>query len=282
MSLQQQSEIQSLCKKYEVNLVKTGELSKKYNCIVFTQAYNEQRHASAFLENIRSYSDGVVVLDDGSTDGTGELFMGDQVVIHLRRPVNSMFNDFNNRNLLMELGVVLNTRWLLFLDLDERLDTSGIPAFKWLTKLPGLDFVRFRYVHLWDSPDQFRTDYPHSEQGVQYRLKMIRRKDAMLISDPRRMHFELKPYRSEREMRSHLLVLHLGSLLKEDRQRRYNVYKSLDPDNQCQSSYEHLVSTHVRFGKVHELFTPWHKVVFNDWLSYIRMIRNVLIKRRKK
>ncbi len=273
------SRLEALCQSYQVSVVKAEGLTDRYRCVAFTQAYNERRHAQAFLNNVRLFCDRLVVLDDGSTDDTGSFFIDNQVMIHLRREKNSGFNDYSNRSLLMETGRLVNTRYMLFLDLDERIDPLYSTAFKWLLRLKGLDHVRFPYVHVWDQECQYRTDYPHSRKGVQYRLKMIRKKAQMNIQDKKRLHFELKPYTTTREMNTQVLITHLGNLEPENRWRRYSMYKKLDPGNQCQSSYEHLVARQVKTMPVATLHKSTFTVIVSDLLAYLSMLASRVIPR---
>ena len=271
-------DLDRICRAYGVNIVKADDLDGKYSCILFTQAYNERQHARDFLENVSHFTDKVIILDDGSTDGTGEEFMDDRVMIHLRREENSNFDDYSNRSLLIELGILVNTRWMLFLDLDERIDPSYSKVFRWLLNFSRADQVKFRYVHLWNSPEQYRTDYPHSIKGVQYRLRMIRKKGKMELLENKRLHFELQPYKTDWEMKTQVLIAHLGSISPEDRKRRYENYKTLDPDNRCQSSYEHLIAGDTPVNNLSELKKTTWKVAVEDIKSCLYMLIGLLKK----
>lgn len=271
-------DLERICRAYGVDIVKADDLDGRYSCILFTQAYNEKQHARDFLENASHFADKVVILDDGSTDGTGEEFMDDRVIIHLRREENSDFDDYSNRSLLIELALLINTRWMLFLDLDERIDPSCSKAFRWLLNFSGADQVKFRYVHLWNNPEQYRTDYPHSHDGVQYRRRMIRRKDKMELLENKRLHFDLQPYETTCEMTTQVLIIHLGSISQENRMHRYLKYKTLDPDNRCQSSYEHLIAENVSVKDLSELKKSTREVIIKDIKSYLYMLMCLLKK----
>lgn len=276
--IQHYKKLNDICNAYDIDIVKAEGVSDRYSCIVFTQAYNERHHVKEFLENISHFSEKVVIFDDGSTDGTGEEFQSDQVLIHLRRQENSGFNDYINRSLLIELGKLIDTKWMLFLDMDERIDPSYSNSFKFLLNFKLVEHIRFRYVHLWDKRSSYRTDYPHSNEGVQYRLKMIRRKDRMEIPKEKLLHFEMQPYNTEREIKSNVLILHLGSLLPENRKRRYELYKSLDPNNLYQSSYEHLISQNAKTKNIANLKKSTFKVILNDLRSYLQIVFNSISK----
>jgi len=212
------------------------------------------------------FADALVFLDDGSVDNTAAAFMDDAVIIHVKRNNNSAFDDFANRCLLFDIAKIINTKWLLFLDLDERLDLRYLKAFKSLLRKNNVELVRFRYVHLWDSDNKFRADYPYSNNGVQYRLKMMRKKESMQLNYNSKLHFELQPYESTLVLCSPILIIHWGNLKESDRRRRYNNYKKLDPHNESQSSYEHLISEDVILRNVKELY----KVNF---LSFVKKVK---------
>lgn len=73
---------------------------------------NEARHIEACIESLR-WTDGVVVLDSLSTDGTGDLARaaGAEVLIH------AFENYAQQRNVALE---AVEADWILFVDADER------------------------------------------------------------------------------------------------------------------------------------------------------------------
>ncbi|MCC5917872.1 MAG: hypothetical protein JJU02_11170 [Cryomorphaceae bacterium] len=237
--------IENLCTAEGLEVMHLGNLAEKFTCLCCVQAFNERGHVADFQKNISPFVDGFVLLDDGSTDGTSEVFDSTNMIVHLRRKTNSDFDDLSNRNVLFKIGEILNVHWLLFLDMDERLDAFYIKPFHRLLQTSKADLIRVRYVHAWNHPDQYRADYPYSNNGVQNRLKLIRKKSKMQIQCEKKLHFELIPYPNGLEDSSEVLVIHLGSLDPKIRKRRYDNYKKLDPKGAFQSSYDHLLDSDV-------------------------------------
>jgi dolichol-phosphate mannosyltransferase len=56
--------------------------------LVALPVYNEVRHVQAVLDEVRRYSENVLVVDDGSTDGTGEVLRARDDIVVLSHPKN--------------------------------------------------------------------------------------------------------------------------------------------------------------------------------------------------
>jgi glycosyltransferase involved in cell wall biosynthesis len=88
----------------------------------------------AFLRSAAQLADVVVALDDGSTDATARLLEGSPLVHRmLRNPPRKGFmgwDDHANRQRLLDAAADLAPDWVVFLDVDERLDAEDALAFR--------------------------------------------------------------------------------------------------------------------------------------------------------
>ena len=91
--------------------------------ICMLPARNAAAYIPGWLESVASFADGVVALDDGSTDGTAELLEAHPLVeILLRNPRRDGFqgwHDSTNRNRLLQAAGLLDPDWVIGIDADE-------------------------------------------------------------------------------------------------------------------------------------------------------------------
>jgi hypothetical protein len=106
------------------------------------------RFLPSWLDAVTQFADRIVVLDDGSTDGTAELLAGEQVEAY--PDVGIMFgNEWTARRKLWQLATK-GADWVLWLDADQ------LPSCDPRPFLRGAAAV-FRVYDLW-SDDTYRED----------------------------------------------------------------------------------------------------------------------------
>src|SRR5687768_3353830 len=95
---------------------------------------NGADHLPAYLAAAADLCDGVVALDDGSTDETGDILQANPLVkvvlTNPRRDSYAGWDDAANRTRLLEAASELDPRWILFLDADERIDAEDAAALR--------------------------------------------------------------------------------------------------------------------------------------------------------
>jgi hypothetical protein len=208
---------------------------------------DESRFLPGLLENLATQVDGVVALDDGSTDGSAALVRDHPLVLELlevRPGAQAELEDGRNHRALTEAAWKHGADWLLGVDADERLErgfrsraeeeiaraeTHGHPAV----------WVWFR--ELWDAPDQFRVD------GIwgQKRKACLFRSDPSHRFDDRRVHANWAswPPPDGDYPQGDLNIYHLRMIRPEDRRRRVERYRRIDPDNAIQpQGYDYLLN----------------------------------------
>ena len=205
---------------------------------------NERRFLPGWLANVLPEVDGVVALDDGSSDGSSELLADQPALLTLLRQEPRevhRWDDAANHRRLAQAATALGADWLLGVDADERLERGFGERVR---RLVGVrSSARAYHVHvreLWDRPDRMRVD------GIWGKKRSPRlfaaRPEA--IYDERTLHGFWAPLdarEGEDFRQADLYLYHLRMIRPEDRVARREKYLRLDPERRFQSiGYEYL------------------------------------------
>jgi len=97
------------------------------NILVAIPVYNEARHVAGVLREVRRYAENILVVDDGSTDGTGEALADFENIRVIRHQVNlgygrALINAFR-------CALCCGMDWIITLDCDGQHEPAVIPRF---------------------------------------------------------------------------------------------------------------------------------------------------------
>lgn len=107
------------------------------NVTVVILTKNEELNIASVIENAKSVSDNILVVDSGSTDKTVELARENGAKVVFRE----WDNDFSaQRNFALEY---VDTDWVLYLDADERLNERLVSDMKSVVEYEKLAMYRF-------------------------------------------------------------------------------------------------------------------------------------------
>lgn len=244
--------------------IRSGFGQESCPLLLLVQSYNESERICGFLRNASPLFDGIILLDDGSTDGTYSLADDDKLLMKVQKR-RDCFNDLQNRNILMDLSSFVDFELAVFLDVDEAFDGRFCDLRQYLgDKETDAYFVP--YIHLWDSENAYNADYPGSAGGICLRYKMMRNiGHARIYSDRGKLHFHQVPTIGRSGIADDLLIKHYGLLSESQRNAKYDFYKAEDTEK-SQSSYEHFKAsprlkdinsiTVEELKKLNEIFKP--------------------------
>uniref|UniRef100_A0A6C0I9A4 Glycosyltransferase 2-like domain-containing protein n=1 Tax=viral metagenome TaxID=1070528 RepID=A0A6C0I9A4_9ZZZZ len=224
---------------------------KKVPIILLTQCYNEEKNIKEFLENVSTFVDGIIVLDDGSTDNSWNLLNHEKILLKFKKK-RSNFNDLENRNLLLHLlqenfiKKGFDIQWIIWLDFDERIYGTVEYQLSLRNKLLSSNGVKQFYlfmVHMWDN-ENYNSTYPGSYKGIQNHLRIIRNDPTLKykIQSNQKLHFKLTFYTNEPEHPFPMLVKHLGRNSPELRLSKYNLYTKIYDLDHDQKEYNHFIN----------------------------------------
>jgi glycosyltransferase involved in cell wall biosynthesis len=185
----------------------------------------------------------VVALDDGSTDDTKARLAADPMVrVLLTNPVRDSYrgwDDSANRRRLLHAAAVVEPRWIMFLDADERLERSDAAALRRFVSdeaLPGFAYG-FRVFRMVADTGTFDP----SSLWLAYRLFAFEPGQHL---PAQRLHFIPVPTSIPHRLwlPTTLRIQHLGGSTAERRAARFKKYEEADPERQFQADYSNLLS----------------------------------------
>src|SRR5688500_17006240 len=92
-----------------------GTGARRVRLLALLAVRNGVRHLPGFLRNVAPQVDGIVALDDGSTDGTIELLAAEPAVLELirRPPDRPTWDEVGNHRALVAAALRHGAEWML-------------------------------------------------------------------------------------------------------------------------------------------------------------------------
>jgi glycosyltransferase involved in cell wall biosynthesis len=197
---------------------------------------NGADYLDRWLENVASFADEVVALDDGSTDDTYDILRSSSLVTNvLRNPRRETFhgwNDGENRRRLLEAAGALEPQFMLSLDADETVfepDTARLRSFLEHDALAASAFS-LRHLRCWG-------ELVSTQVHQVFRLFGYRTGQAF---HSQRLHFSPIPTSIDPRMWFHtsIRLLHHGAADDGAVAARASKYDEADPDRAFADGHE--------------------------------------------
>jgi glycosyltransferase involved in cell wall biosynthesis len=107
--------------------------------LIAIPVHNEARYVGAVLDKVKQYHGDILVVDDGSTDGTGAILAARKDVHVIRHPVNRGYGQS-----LIDAFCWAQCRgydWVITMDCDEQHEPEMIPEFIRQIELDDADII---------------------------------------------------------------------------------------------------------------------------------------------
>lgn len=218
---------------------------------------DEMRFLPQWFENVSTQVDGVVALDDGSSDGSAEFVASRGEVLQLiRNPPSDphVWDDAMNHRRLVEASWSHGPDWLIAIDADERIETGfRARAEREIARGRRRGHRAFR-VHvreIWDAPLYYRADGVWGAKSAA-RFFEARRDHEFHMQQ---LHCHWAPLNSMEHgdfPQADLVLYHLRMLTESDRRLRQARYQALDPDRKHQAiGYAYMTDpTGLRLARI--------------------------------
>jgi dolichol-phosphate mannosyltransferase len=114
--------------------------------LIAIPVHNEIKYVDSVLTQVKRYHDDILVVDDGSTDGTADRLAGRRDVRLIRHPVNRGYG----QSLIDAFAYARRDRydWVITMDCDEQHEPAMIPEFIRQIESDQWDIISgSRYLH---------------------------------------------------------------------------------------------------------------------------------------
>jgi hypothetical protein len=204
------------------------------------------RFLPGLFENLAGQVDGVVALDDQSTDGSRAFVESQPLVVELLTVppgTQDELEDGRNHRALVEAAWEHRPDWLLGIDADERVERGFRRRAEReiaRSERAGHTALWVPFRELWDAPDRVRLDGIWGEK----RKACLFAADREHRFDDRRVHAIWAPWppAGDDYPVADLRLYHLRMIRPQDRRARVERYHRIDPDSTWQEiGYDYLL-----------------------------------------
>jgi radical SAM superfamily enzyme YgiQ (UPF0313 family)/GT2 family glycosyltransferase/glycosyltransferase involved in cell wall biosynthesis/SAM-dependent methyltransferase len=209
---------------------------------------NEERWIKEVFDSIARFADGIVVLDDGSTDHTPEICKFHPAVVDYQRLEDPVRDQMRDKMLALKLAIAQKPDWIMGLDGDEPLENSAAPRiFSAIRNCPpDVSVLKIESLFMWNDMQHYRTDgiYKRICQERLFRLEGQDVESLRYLPTTFRENghcTRLPAGIRGREMEIDVKILHLGYMYPEVRARRHEYYRKRDPQEFARGDYDHLL-----------------------------------------
>ena len=221
-------------------------VDRKPSIILLVQFHNEIESLPGFFTSVLPHVDGIIGLNDGSSDGSADYFSAQpKVLTVIHRPIRSphQWDEPANRQALINASRAYQPDWLLALDVDERLDKHFRRDANRAIRIANLfkkPVISLRLFELWDSASTYRVDgiWGEKRRNRLFRWTQDHQVSGVAFHGP---WTSAAHHPRTKVLKTGLRIYHLGMISEKARVKRVEKYRQLDPLNHYQSiGYEYL------------------------------------------
>jgi len=234
---------------------------------------------SECLYNLSALVDEIVIVDNGSTDGTIQTYNYFPKIVTVKKTRG--YNEARDKNLVHQLGKKRNPDWMVFLDADEVFESALTRS-----KLEGLcssshDALGIRIFHFWLSKTHFRADdYYFTRYTTIPFPRIFKNTDYIYFDKKKRIHsWFAKGYKNLKDVKYR--IKHYGFIYPEQIKGKVDLYESLKfpEDENDYLSYKKPISE-IKLTKWRSANFPGGEIFLNVVHWYWRIVEFFFNNRR--
>jgi len=213
---------------------------------------NEARWLPSVLPSLSPLCQTIFVLDDHSTDNSRGIILSHPGTVYLQSPFTGL-NETRDKDWLLDTIIrglpeeelnATSQYWVLCIDGDEELEEGGVEKIRGLVAAnpTALSFY-FKILYLWDSRETVRVDRRYGEFDRPSMFRLIN-PEFRFQSTPwgGNLHCSSIPQEFLGHARKgDVKLLHYGYMLAEDRMKKWKWYNEVDPENEMEDRYRHII-----------------------------------------
>lgn len=214
---------------------------------------NGSQTLARYFSSVAAFCDGVIALDDGSTDNTPDRLAAEPLVLRVLanppRETYAGWDDRSNRTRLLEACDPIAPDWILWLDADEEIPRSDAARIR-----PFLEKQALRDAAYGLEVLRLVNDHQKYDLGKLWAFRLLPFRPGYELPVGR-LHFEPVPVQIPRSAwrRTRLRIAHSAGMTAQLRAARLRKYREADPLNEWQDTYDHIVAPVGHVWELREL-----------------------------
>lgn len=222
--------------------------------------------AEEWLNCFEKLADEIVVLDNGSTDGTYEMLKKHPKVVDIIQTEG--YNEGRDKNLLYERTRLRNPDWCLWVDIDEIFEPQLTRAhFDKLMENRFVNKFAFRRFHFIDrahfAGSLYRLNYSAGHDRIMWRENPSGYFQDLIIDSPNVKG--IKGLKSNTNFR----LKHLGYINKELVDKKAELYRAIIPEKE--EIFQSMYLTGERPIKFDDNRKSLNTILLNQFLNFLQL-----------
>jgi len=216
-------------------------MDSQLNIVGLARVKNEARWIRRMVTSMLACCKEVVVMDDHSDDATAAEAVAAGAYV-IASPYDT-FNEARDKQWLYDFVIsTCSPGWCLMLDGDEELGPGAAEAIEAVVRTQGtIESYRVSFTYLWNNEQTKRVDRWYGAPFTRASLWRCAPGQRFCAGNSASLHCGSTPA----GLREHALpiadVLHYGYMHAADRIRKYEYYNRIDPNNEFEDCYRHMV-----------------------------------------